>query len=355
MVIVMYKNKKGFTLVEVVVALAISGLLFVFIASFISIVSNYKSNAVDLSQAQNLAQQVFLEIEGQLRYAQTVNILSGPPESFNTELNYIFLSGGDIVSVRNGGSAASMSPLKGSGEYSYNINFVNTDFHMLQINLTVKNENKVLYTATSTINIQNLGNLPITGSQRGSVIEYKSPEQEAVTVSYMVINGPISTTDGTPITLVADIYPYNAENKKVAWFVDNPKLARISDNGVLTPLRNGLVTVTAITTDGSDISASKQIIISNMPTLIEELSLRTETGQNTLRINGNTLKISADILPSVAHNKTLVWSVDNTDYATISSDGLLTSGRIANKSVVVTATTTDGSDLTATIEILLLY
>ncbi|MGI6279345.1 MAG: Ig-like domain-containing protein [Acutalibacteraceae bacterium] len=350
----MYRSKKGFTLVEVILTLAIISILFAVIASFIPLANTYKDTAVDIARAQNLAQQIFMEIEGQLRYATSLNILDEMPETFDAGTSYIYTSNGEILSIKNGESETSLTPSNGSGEYSYNINFIHIDFHMLQMTLTIKKKGKIIYNADSTINIQNLGNIPITGAASGNHVEYMSPAEKSVMVSLMVINGAGNISDGKPIKLTAEIYPHNATNKKIAWFVNDPKLARISDTGVLTPLKNGVVTVTAVSTDGSNISATKQIVISNMKTLVESLSLRTETNQNTLRINGNTLRIIADILPAEAENKSLVWSVDNTDYATISSDGVLTSKGIPDKSVVVTATTTDGSEITATIEILLI-
>jgi len=84
---------------------------------------------------------------------------------------------------------------------------------------------------------------------------------------------------------------------------------------------------------------------------ITGLSLSTSTGGTTLKKGGYTLTVIPDISPSDATNKTITWSVSNTAYATIDSNGVLTSGSQKNKTVTVTAQTNDGSGISATINI----
>lgn len=52
---------------------------------------------------------------------------------------------------------------------------------------------------------------------------------------------------GDTITLQAVVIPYNTTNKKVDWYVDNESVASIDENGKLTALRMGIVTVKAYT------------------------------------------------------------------------------------------------------------
>jgi uncharacterized protein YjdB len=64
---------------------------------------------------------------------------------------------------------------------------------------------------------------------------------------------------------------------------------------------------------------------------------------------GGTLQIVAGVSPADATNKTVTWSVDNTDIATIDSNGLLTG--ITAGTVTVGATSVDGSDVTGNMTI----
>jgi uncharacterized protein YjdB len=148
----------------------------------------------------------------------------------------------------------------------------------------------------------------------------------------------------------ASVYPNNADNKGVGWSVENPDYARISQEGLLTPLKSGTVTVTATALDGSGVTGSKQIIIRNQEILVTSLSLDTATKKYSVK-TGNQITIVATVSPSGASNKKLAWSIDDSSLATIDSNGILTAGYTSKKSVIVTARTTDGSGLFDTIEI----
>ena len=86
---------------------------------------------------------------------------------------------------------------------------------------------------------------------------------------------------------------------------------------------------------------------------ISALTLTTSTGSNNLSDNGNHITIIPNITPSNATNQHITWCVDNTSYATIDSNGVLTSKNIYNVPVIVFASTSDGSGIIATIEILI--
>jgi len=84
-------------------------------------------------------------------------------------------------------------------------------------------------------------------------------------VSSISINGlngqdTIKINKGT-ILMTADIKPINATNKGITWSVDQPLLADIGTDGILTAKKNGKVLVTATANDGSGVSGSKTIII----------------------------------------------------------------------------------------------
>jgi uncharacterized protein YjdB len=151
--------------------------------------------------------------------------------------------------------------------------------------------------------------------------------------------------------MTAVVSPSNASNKGVAWSVEESDYASITQTGLLTPLKNGTVTVKATALDGSAVYGTKQIIISNQNVTIQALSLTTSTGSDRLFYYGHQLTIIPSFTPGDASNKKITWSVDNPNYATIDQNGVLTSGYTKNKSVVVAARTNDGSGIIATIEI----
>jgi len=139
-------------------------------------------------------------------------------------------------------------------------------------------------------------------------------------------------------SFTATVLPDYTRNKNVLWSVDDETIATISQYGVLSVLKNGTVTITATTTDGSNLYDSKTIDVI-APSAVESISISQGTQ------SGNTIQFSADVLPTTALNKNVVWSVNDTSIATISQTGLLTI--LQNGTVTVTATAEDGFGATA--------
>ena len=140
--------------------------------------------------------------------------------------------------------------------------------------------------------------------------------------------------------LIATITPDVTTNKKVVWSSSDVSVATVSANGLVTTISPGSAVITATTTDGSNLSASCDVTIKQRATSIS-LS-KTDVTIYT----GNTLQLTATVLPSTTSNPSVTWSSNNTSVATVSSTGLVTAKSTGN--AVITATTADGSNLSAT-------
>ncbi|MEN3323202.1 pectate lyase [Mariniflexile soesokkakense] len=159
-----------------------------------------------------------------------------------------------------------------------------------------------------------------------------------ILVSSVVINGS-NIVDGKAKQLGSAVLPNNATDRTLTWSVSNESIAVISSSGLLTPMDNGTVTVTATANDASGISAEKVITISGVtgpPVFVDSISVI-----GTDITDGSTQQLSVQILPANATNKIVTWSVSNSFIAEISSQGLLTPKD--NGTVTITATATDGS------------
>ncbi len=79
-------------------------------------------------------------------------------------------------------------------------------------------------------------------------------------------SGEVSTLNGLGNTLqmVTTVFPSVAKNL-VDWSVDSPALATIDGKGMLTALKTGTVTIKATARDGTGISGSKTITITDIP------------------------------------------------------------------------------------------
>lgn len=162
-------------------------------------------------------------------------------------------------------------------------------------------------------------------------------ETEDNSIKSIVINSS-NITDGAPKQLTVTVLPTTAANKEVTWDVSNKAVATISASGLLTPISNGTVTVTATAKDGSGIVGQSTINISGITAPIVLTESITITGGNIT--DGQPKQLSANVLPAGATNKTVTWAVSSAN-ATITPEGLLTPK--LNGTIIVTATANDGS------------
>lgn len=143
--------------------------------------------------------------------------------------------------------------------------------------------------------------------------------------------------------LVASIKPNNATNKTISWSSSNPSVATVSSTGLVTPIAPGAATITATTTDGSNLSASCQVTVVKR---VKALALNENSVTLTIP---ETAQLIATITPEDATIPTLNWSSSNTSVATVDNNGLVTS--ISAGIAIITATTTDGSNLSASCQV----
>ncbi|MBC7383576.1 MAG: Ig-like domain-containing protein [Bacteroidia bacterium] len=164
-----------------------------------------------------------------------------------------------------------------------------------------------------------------------------------VYVNRISINGgnTIAQFHGT-ISLSANISPINAINKAVLWTVNDTNKATITQTGVVTAKANGLVIVTATTTDGSNLQAIKSITIIHQ-SLASSISIN---GPNSITQSKGIAQLTSVILPIDAANNPINWMLSDTAVASVTQTGLVTAK--ANGVVNITATTTDGTNLSST-------
>lgn len=166
-------------------------------------------------------------------------------------------------------------------------------------------------------------------------------EEKNVEVSTIVINGG-NITDGNAKQFTVAVLPNNATDRTVTWSVSDESIATISTTGILTPLDNGTVKITAEANDGSGVMAEKTITISGVSGPVVLIESITVTGGTEIT-DDEPLQLTAEILPTDATNKVVVWSVSDATIAGVDDNGLLTPKK--NGSVTVTATSIDGSNV----------
>ena len=166
-------------------------------------------------------------------------------------------------------------------------------------------------------------------------------------------------TNGQTLQISASVSPTNATNKDIIWSVDNNAIATISSTGLLNPVGNGTVTVSATAKDGSGKVGSKKITISNQAVQITDITVDGVIGDTTgiKRLIGpdkTTLQMVATVSPVHEANQDVIWSViqagdsgtNMTGRARIDSNGLLTAD--SNGIVTVRATSKANSKVVGT-------
>ncbi|MBQ7854449.1 MAG: Ig domain-containing protein [Muribaculaceae bacterium] len=161
----------------------------------------------------------------------------------------------------------------------------------------------------------------------------------------------ISMVTGHEETLVATVLPDNTSNKSVAWTLSDATLATLKDNGdgtaSITAINPGIVNVTVTTTDGTELFASCEITIIQLATSInlDKETISIEEGKSEI--------LAATVMPDNTSNKIVEWSSSDESIATVVDNNDGTAAITVHKKGVatITATTTDGSNLSATCEV----
>lgn len=145
----------------------------------------------------------------------------------------------------------------------------------------------------------------------------------------------ITTLDGTSqISLVVN--PDEARDTTVTWSVDYDTVAIVDQNGMLTAVGNGVVTVTATSNDIGAVTGNIAISVTNQ-TEITGITVAGQDGATTISTLDGTLQMIATLDPLDTDYPDITWSVDDMGIATIDeTTGVLTA--VANGDVVVTAT-----------------
>lgn len=84
----------------------------------------------------------------------------------------------------------------------------------------------------------------------------KDIQNEILATSISLNQSQLSLQVGNTSQLIATILPDSATNTSVTWLSNAPSVASVDENGLVTALAVGNATITATTTDGSNLSAS---------------------------------------------------------------------------------------------------
>ncbi len=141
-------------------------------------------------------------------------------------------------------------------------------------------------------------------------------------------------------TLTAKVSPSYATNPSVVWTSSNEAVATVDENGVVTPVAEGYVDITAFAQENAAISAVCTVKVNPPRTRVTGISF-AETELH-LGLYG-TAQLQPVIAPADATDKSVKWTTNNKTIVSVSRTGVVVGLNLG--SAVITATTTDGEFL----------
>ena len=163
-------------------------------------------------------------------------------------------------------------------------------------------------------------------------VTYSAPEQVAVT-GMTLEKKSIEVEKGKTETINAIITPENATRKAITWTSSDTNVATVT-NGVVKGISAGTAIITATTKDGNFTDTCEVTVTQNAVTGIRISEKLIDLGM------GYKKQITATVMPDDATDKSVEWTSENPEIATVSDNGTIT-GKSYGRTVV-TATTTDG-------------
>ena len=182
------------------------------------------------------------------------------------------------------------------------------------------------------------GTLKITVSDKAPTV---------IPVQSVTVTGKQELVEGASTTLTATVAPADATDKTVTWKSSDESVATVDKDGVVTAKKAGTVTITAT---AGGVSGTLDITVTAKPVeTVPVTSVEVTVEAGTTVSVGKTLQATATVKPGNATNKKVTWKSSDESIATVDANGVITAKKAGK--VVITATSTDGTDKSGSVEI----
>lgn len=141
---------------------------------------------------------------------------------------------------------------------------------------------------------------------------------------------------GNPQRFAVKLTPTKAANAKLGWKTSNKKIAKVSSNGTVTPVKTGKATITCY------VKAQKSKKVTCKVTVKKQKVTWIAFVKTSMSVQrGKTASNPATAMPTYASNKKVTYRSSNTSIATVNANGVVTGKKIGK--ATITATAADGS------------
>ena len=348
----MKKNNKGFTLIEVIVTLGLVVLVIAGCSTIINTVNVTNRHANEFSEGQQLAQSISDRIEDEIRYANYIYVIDTDSPKFQNKCKYFYVKDNNIYENslrREDIKISTNSPI--IRNCKYNVDFERESSQVLRVTVYVYDGKNLVYKLTRDIYASNMNNFSILGKDEGHILAYQVVYKSFKLIKSLSVIGANSLAglgDNKPTIsqYTVNIDPTDATDNEIVWYVydiddkgqidrDSPDRASIDDSGNLTAFGNGKVRITTVALDGSNVMASKDVML-NCGVYIKKITIKlpimdgssdgkSVNGNGALGINNARYPIVVTYDPSYATDKRLKWTINQPwgMGCSISDDGVL--------------------------------
>ena len=209
--------------------------------------------------------------------------------------------------------------------------------------LTVK-DGKLVYATDNSLDYlpanQSYLKVPAGTAETLTVMTEEEYQASALATGIALNKTSLSLRETETAQLTATVTPEDAEDRSVTWSSSDNSIATVNAEGVVTAIKEGTATITATTNDGSNLKATCTVKVSIMPVASITLNITEKTLEE-----GETVNLTASVLPANASNKSLAWTSSDENIATVDANGLVTA--VKEGTATITAKANDGSNVSA--------
>ena len=167
-------------------------------------------------------------------------------------------------------------------------------------------------------------------------------EKEIIQLKTITItNAPAELEKGAQVQLGIKYIPDNTtQSKSVEWKTSDASVAVVSSTGLVTAKKTGTVTITAVSKADSSIQSKVTIKV------LSHITDVTVTGPSGTLYTDTKYKFTAKITPDdTTDNKTVIWSVSDSNIAQIATDGTLSFKKAGTVDVIATVKATSSNTI----------
>ncbi len=186
------------------------------------------------------------------------------------------------------------------------------------------------------VTAKGVGDAVITATSADGLFKdtYAVNVYSTVTTESVVVPETLEMTIGESKQVSATVLPEGAPSS-VAWTSSDESIAKVSEDGTITAIKHGKVTITATAVDGSGIKGECAVTVNYIP------SVRTLSKTSLEMDVFDTEKLTVTFEPSNASYQEITWSSSDTSVASVAADGTVKA--TGDGTATIYATTEEGS------------